>query len=76
MRFKYKNSQMGRKITIWILIVVAVGLLAYDIYAAAQGYEYTITYVIRTFSKEHPAIPAMSGLMFGYWIGKAVGKTT
>ena len=46
-------------------------LVGYDMWASFQGYEFTITAVIRDLSKAAPVIPLGAGLVMGFWIGYA-----
>jgi hypothetical protein len=61
----------ARKFTIYIILLVALGLIGYDIYAASLNYQSTITYVFRESAKNHPSIPWGVGLIFGFWLGRA-----
>lgn len=62
---------MARKTTIRLLLVVILLLAGYDVYAMLQGYENTITYLVRELSADYPAIPWGVGLLLGYWLGRA-----
>lgn len=61
----------SRKFTVLLLLIVSLGLIGYDIYAASLNYESTITYVFRQSAKDHPSIPWGIGVIFGFWLGKA-----
>lgn len=57
-----------KKVTVWFLIALSVALILYDIVATIAGYQYTITYVIRTMSEKSDAIPFALGVLIGYWL--------
>lgn len=56
--------------TLIVLLAAAVILIVYDIYATMKGVEYTITYLIRIISKDHPIIPWIIGFLCGSWSSK------
>ena len=65
---------MSAKSTLLILVIAAVILIGYDIYATAKGPDYTITELIRLVSKDHPIIPWVIGYLCGSWVGKITKK--
>lgn len=53
-----------------IILVVTVGLIAYDIYAAANKKDGdTITQVILKWSTKYPVVPFVFGFLMGHFFG-------
>jgi hypothetical protein len=67
---------MGKKLTTIFLVALSIVLILYDVWGTMQGYQYTITHVIRTISEKAFVVPFGIGILLGYWLGKVkIGMT-
>lgn len=55
-----------RLATSWVIIVVAGLLIGWDVYAALQPGEGTISAVLLDFARRHPALPFAFGVIMGH----------
>lgn len=52
--------------TFWILVVVAAGLIGWDIYAAYSPTQPTISALTLAFAMKHPIVPFVFGVLGGH----------
>lgn len=52
--------------TLWILIVVTLALIGYDIYAVIREPSGTISAVLLGYARKYPSIPFCFGVLMGH----------
>lgn len=67
--YREEGRDMNRTTTVWILIAVVAGLIAWDIavYLGA-GTEATISRVVLDFAGQHPVVGFLLGVISGHWL--------
>jgi uncharacterized membrane protein YhdT len=65
---------MIRLKTKWIIGLVILGLILWDIFAYLFGKNATISVVITDFSKYTPWVPFLFGVLMGHWFFPAKGS--
>lgn len=62
-----------RKITFIVLAVTVVALIGYDVWAALQGNEVTISECVWRWSKNYPLLPFSFGVLSGHLFWPSTG---
>ena len=66
---------MIRTITSWIIGLVALGIIAWDIYAYTHATNSSISVVMTDWSRLHPTLALIWGILMGHWFWPARGST-